>query len=377
MNYQQKYLKYKNKYSQLKKQLGGLSKSENMVIKGMFEIVNRKFTGHITDECLIELKKLRSIDSILYKELSEKIEAGESIEDSELLKYEYILDFAENINILIESNIINIKNIDQHIGKGLKLLLRQLSNSPIFLDPESIATLNRLSISNLLKASMDAVDPKVCPNEMSEHAIDNINDSITKIDCTLTPNRFFDNIIDKYYQEGYRIFICEIGRGEERDLQYIFNRFTDPSSNFYHEKNNVCVLNFGSYSSQSEYYNEQINKKDTATLYGNIIYINTYYMYDHHFIDQFNLWFPQYYATHKIYLEFCDMIGPSKYKGDEDIFGSKIMPNVFFSLVKYNYDPMNRFKILYQYDSGDYLLTNSGNITKKIIKIYKELYTEL
>jgi hypothetical protein len=217
---------------------------------------------------------------------------------------------------------------------------------------------------------------KVCPNILTEYHTSNIvNSNRKKIpnNCEIKPELYFDNIIDKYYSKGYRIFICEIGRGIEASLesQWTFSRFiTKPTAidedetraNVYHEKNNVCVLNFGSRSNQDSYFNEENN---SDFVYGNVIYINTFYEYDEHFVKQFNEWFKLYYPKHKIYLEFCDMTQT------DSVFYNRTTPNVYFSLFKY---PEKKL-IFYHEKKCDYL-RQCLLLRNKIEKLYKEIYND-
>ena len=84
---------------------------------------------------------------------------------------------------------------------------------------------------------IESIHPKVCPNRLTEHAIVNIASGTTVNNCIEKPKLYFDNLVDEYYQKGYRIFICEIGRGEETRQKSLYTRGTGGRRG-----NHVCIL---------------------------------------------------------------------------------------------------------------------------------------
>jgi hypothetical protein len=128
MNYQHKYLKYKDKYSQLKKQLGGSSELEKLKQHLGFIYTQIKSQMQQLDFIYRVLNQLKKIynDNSLYCEILNKIKNKDiSITNTELNKCKNLVDFGIIFSQLITDNIITVENVDTYIGKGLKLLLQQ------------------------------------------------------------------------------------------------------------------------------------------------------------------------------------------------------------------------------------------------------------
>jgi hemerythrin superfamily protein len=129
MSYQQKYLKYKEKYIQLKKQIGGKSELEKIkelpagIMTGLFR--NAIFIGPI--ETPFKVIKLHYNDNLLYEELITKIDNNEhSIAKEELIKNPFINKFVNFMNEIKESQKLDLEEINKLMGKGLILLCKQV-----------------------------------------------------------------------------------------------------------------------------------------------------------------------------------------------------------------------------------------------------------
>jgi hypothetical protein len=145
------------------------------------------------------------------------------------------------------------------------------------------------------------VEYKVCPNNTNSWNNIEVVSTTTPNDCISDPNLYFDKIIDDEYKKGCRIFICEIGRGEDdvTDLHYnILQLYQREYLYLSDDKNDMinkfCIINFG------------ILRREPPHLGKNKIYY-TRYIFDEHFIKQFKPWIEEYSKTHNIFIAFIDM----------------------------------------------------------------------
>ena len=78
-------------------------------------------------------------------------------------------------------------------------------------------------------------------------------DSMTKKDCDGKKVLFYDQLINNLFDEGYRIFINEIGRGEDSKIinPYYNLLNTEGIDEIKKLTNYLCIIVFGNYQKES------------------------------------------------------------------------------------------------------------------------------
>jgi hypothetical protein len=122
--------------------------------------------------------------------------------------------------------------------------------------------------------------------------------SAEKLDCDGDTYKYYDQLINELYDEGYRVFINEIGRGKDTEINnipYYFNQ--DGESEL--KDISMCLIVFGNYENDS--YNE------LRTIFPKLKIINAEFYFDDKFTTQFVEWFDSYENNKNILMEFIDM----------------------------------------------------------------------
>ena len=145
----------------------------------------------------------------------------------------------------------------------------------------------------------------VCPNVMSAYENLSVKGTIVKVDCSVKPYKFFDQIIVEEYEKGCRIFFCEIGRGSDYNSINHYEDFVQLDSEIYENekcsedtndmKGKFCIIQFGSLSSR-----QPLKINDNKI-------IKTKFAFDVHFVNEFIKWFNDFALTHDVMIEFLDM----------------------------------------------------------------------
>jgi hypothetical protein len=190
---------------------------------------------------------------------------------------------------------------------------------------------------------------EVCPDELKKWAVASATEK-KKVDCSIPPNKFFDQIIQEEYDNGCKIFFCEVGRGEDDisnkhykylvDQEQLYNKYCVEKGIPCEVKNKFCIINFGS------------NPERDPPNIGEGKFINYNYALNDKFIDEFKGWFTKFSSTHNIYIEFVNMTNwhrMDEYFIDLDEFSKSNRTKSRLFITKYTYKTSVRASIPDEY----------------------------
>jgi hypothetical protein len=154
MNYQQKYLKYKEKYLQLKNQIGGDSELEKFKSSVVFRGLLSKTVPSFPDMTFLNplSSQFSRVNDSLYAEITQKIKDNDpSISKEELLKNDNIKLFYNFMKKVTGYGYSENPSFEHYIGKGFLLLFNQLESGIVMKKSCSVhefMTLEDISICN-------------------------------------------------------------------------------------------------------------------------------------------------------------------------------------------------------------------------------------
>ena len=175
-----------------------------------------------------------------------------------------------------------------------------------------------------------------------------------KIDCDGSDgNYYYDQLITQLYDEGYRVFINEIGRGVDDEINNVPYYFSMDGSETPMKNIPICIIVFGSYTNETKEIYLSLKKKLPK-----LKIIEAGFYFDEEFATQFVEWYNSYENNNKILMEFLDLTDRNV---DDEI---NILKNV---TVK---------KLLFKLSKIVYSIGTDGK-TKKSYNIYGNTYDNI